>query len=63
MENWTLKGSWKEAKGKIKQEYAVLTDDDLMYEEGKEEELIGRIQKKLGKSADEVKAKLSELLD
>lgn len=63
MKNWTLKGSWKEVKGKLKKEYAELTEDDLMYEEGEEDELIGRIQKKLGKSADEVKAKISELLD
>lgn len=50
-----LKGNWNQIKGKIKQEYAELTDDDLVYEEGKEEELLGRLQKKMGKTKQEVK--------
>lgn len=50
-----LKGSWNEVKGKMKKQYAALTDDDLKYEEGKDDEFIGRVQKKIGKSADEVK--------
>ncbi len=41
-----LKGNWNELKGKIKQQYADLTEDDLKYEEGKDDELVGRIQKK-----------------
>jgi uncharacterized protein YjbJ (UPF0337 family) len=49
-----LKGNWNEIKGKIKQQYADLTEDDLKYEEGQDDELIGRIQKKIGKSKDEV---------
>ena len=57
MEAWKLKtkGSWNEVKGKMKQAYADLTDDDLKYEEGKDDELLGRIQKKLGKTKEEVK--------
>ncbi len=57
MESWklNLKGTWNEVKGKIKQKYADLTDDDLLYEEGKEDELLGRIQKKVGKTKEEVK--------
>lgn len=43
-----LKGHWDVLKGKIKQTYGQLTDDDLMYVEGKEDELIGRIEKKTG---------------
>jgi len=43
-----LKGNWNKLKGTLKQKYAQLTDDDLKYVEGKEEELMGRIQKKLG---------------
>lgn len=43
-----LKGSWNQMKGSLKQKYATLTDDDLSYVEGKEEELFGKIQKKLG---------------
>lgn len=49
-----LKGNWNEIKGKIKQQYADLTEDDLKYEEGKDDELVGRIQKKIGKTKDEV---------
>jgi uncharacterized protein YjbJ (UPF0337 family) len=58
MNRLQLKGSWKEIKGKLKQKYAQLTDDDLTYAEGKEDELIGRLQKKLGKSADEIRSML-----
>ena len=49
-----LKGNWNELKGKIKQKYGQLTDDDLVYEEGKDDELVGRIQKKIGKTKDQV---------
>ena len=56
MESWKLKlsGSWNDIKGKMKQTYANLTDDDLMYEEGKDDEFIGRVQSKLGKTKEEV---------
>ena len=56
MEDWKLKlkGNWNEMKGKMKQEYADLTDDDLKREEGKDDEFVGRLQKKLGKTKDEV---------
>jgi uncharacterized protein YjbJ (UPF0337 family) len=50
-----FKGNWNQIKGKLKQEYGQLTDDDLSYQEGKEDELYGRLQEKLGKSKDEVK--------
>lgn len=56
-----IKGTWFEAKGKLKQKYAELTDDDLLYEEGKEEELYGRIQKRLGKSREEVDQIMEDL--
>jgi uncharacterized protein YjbJ (UPF0337 family) len=49
-----LKGSWKEQKGKLKQKFAVLTDNDLMFEEGKKEAMLGRLQVKLGKSKEEL---------
>ena len=56
MESWQLKlkGSWNETKGKIKQAYADLTDDDLKHDEGKDDEFVGRMQQKLGKTKDEV---------
>lgn len=54
MDKLDLKGKWTEMKGKIKQQYADWTDDDLMYEDGKDEELIGRMQQKLGKTREVV---------
>lgn len=54
MDKLTLKGNWNELKGKMKQANADLTDDDLQYEEGKDDELLGRIQQKLGKTKDQV---------
>jgi len=56
-----LKGAWNQIKGKVKQSYADLTDDDLLYEEGKEDELIGRLQNKIGKSRDEIVNWLNDL--
>ncbi len=56
-----LKGSWNEVKGKIKKEYADLTDDDLMYDEGQDDQLLGRIQKKIGKTKQEVKSWIESL--
>ena len=55
MNKLQIRGTWNEIKGKLKQHYGNLTDDDLAYSEGKEDELVGRLQKKLGKSADEVR--------
>jgi uncharacterized protein YjbJ (UPF0337 family) len=49
-----LKGHWNEVKGKLKQQFSALTDIDLNYVEGKEEELLGRLQQKLGKTKDEI---------
>ena len=49
-----IKGDWNQVKGKLKQQYGQLTDDDLMYEKGKEDELYGRLQKKLGKTREEI---------
>lgn len=56
MESWKLKlnGDWNQTKGKIKQAYGDLTDDDLTYEEGKDDELVGRLQKKTGKTKEDV---------
>lgn len=56
MESWKLKlnGDWNQTKGKIKQAYGDLNDDDLAYEEGKDDELVGRLQKKIGKTKEEV---------
>lgn len=61
MNTTELKGKWNELKGNLKQKYADLTDDDLLYEEGKEDELYGRIQQKVGATKEEIKKMLSEL--
>ncbi|HEY9002794.1 MAG TPA: CsbD family protein [Mucilaginibacter sp.] len=54
MDKLQIKGGWNEMKGKIKKAYGDLTDDDLAYEEGKDDEMLGRIQQKTGKSRDEL---------
>ena len=61
MDKLELKGKWNELKGKIKQSHADLTDDDLEYEEGKDDELFGRLQQKLGKTKDELVAWIRSL--
>lgn len=61
MNTTELKGNWHELKGKLKKKYADLTDDDLLYAEGKEEELYGKLQVKLGKSKEEVKKIIDDL--
>ncbi len=54
MDKLEFKGTWNEVKGKLKQRYARLTDDDLTYAEGKGEEMLGKLQKKLGKGREEL---------
>jgi len=56
-----LKGNWNEQKGKLKQAFASLTDDDLMYAEGKKDEMFGKLQKKLGKTKEELHAIVNAL--
>ena len=53
MDKLEMKGNWNEIKGKLKEQYGDLTDDDLKYTEGQEEQLVGRIQKRLGKTRQE----------
>ena len=61
MNELTIEGNWNQAKGKLKQKYSNLTDDDLTFQEGKEDELYGRLQEKLGKTKDEVKEIIASL--
>jgi uncharacterized protein YjbJ (UPF0337 family) len=61
MEKMIIKGDWNVLKGKLKQLYGSLTDDDLIYIKGKEEELVGRIQKKIGKTKQHVRELISKL--
>jgi len=50
-----IKGNWNTIKGRIKEEYAEVTDDQLLYEEGQEDQLVGNLQKAMGKTKEEVK--------
>jgi uncharacterized protein YjbJ (UPF0337 family) len=59
--NLQIKGSWNEVKGKLKQKYGQLTDDDLTFAEGKEDELLGRLQKRLGRTKDELRAEIEDM--
>lgn len=61
MNETTLKGGWNELKGKIKQAYGDLTDDDLAYADGKEDEMWGKIQQKTGKTKDEINKAVADL--
>jgi uncharacterized protein YjbJ (UPF0337 family) len=56
-----IKGSWNEIKGKLKQKYAHLTDNDLLFVEGKEDELLGRLQKAIGRTKEEISAEIAAL--
>jgi len=61
MNNLRFKGSWNEVKGKLKQKYGELTDNDLTFAEGKDEELLGRLQNRLGRSKDELRKEIEDL--
>ncbi len=61
MDKLELKGGWNELKGKIKQAYGDLTDDDLVREEGKDDELLDKLQQKTGKGRDELVKWINDL--
>ena len=61
MTNLQIKGSWNEVKGKLKQKYGQLTDNDLEFAEGKDDELLGRLQQKLGKSKEDLQREIESL--
>jgi uncharacterized protein YjbJ (UPF0337 family) len=60
MNELQMKGNWNVIKGKLKQAYGELTDDDLAYSEGNEDQLVGRLQQKLGKTRDEIQRAIRE---
>lgn len=60
MNTLEIKGDWNIAKGKLRQKWAKLTDDDLQYVRGKEDELIGRIQKRTGETREAVEKTLRD---
>jgi uncharacterized protein YjbJ (UPF0337 family) len=61
MNSLSMKGNWNEIAGKLKQQFANLTDDDLLFKEGKEEELLGRLQQKLGKTKEVIRELIAKL--
>jgi len=61
MNKTEIKGNWNEQKGKLKQKFAILTDNDLMFVEGKKDEMFGKLQIKLGKTKEELYKILAEL--
>lgn len=56
-----IKGNWNQIKGQLKQKYGDLTDDDLTYTEGKEDELLGRLQEKTGESKEKLKNYIDQI--
>jgi uncharacterized protein YjbJ (UPF0337 family) len=60
MNRLQIKGNWNEIKGKLKQKFADLTDDDLTFAEGQEDEMLGRLQQRLGKSEEEIRRAIEE---
>jgi uncharacterized protein YjbJ (UPF0337 family) len=60
MDHLIIKGTWNTVKGKLKQAYGNLTEDDLTFEEGQEDELLGRLQQKTGKTKEELKKWISD---
>jgi uncharacterized protein YjbJ (UPF0337 family) len=61
MTNLNFKGNWNEVKGKLKQKYGQLSDDDLTFAEGKSDELLGRLQQRLGKSKEDLRREIENL--
>lgn len=61
MNTTELNGNWEEIKGKLKQKFAILTDNDVLLLEGKKEEMLGRLQIKLSKTKEELQKIISEL--
>ena len=61
MTNLQIKGSWNEVKGKLKQKYGQLTDNDLAFADGKEDELLGRLQQHLGTSKEDLRKEIESL--
>ncbi|GAO30805.1 CsbD family protein [Geofilum rubicundum] len=61
MDKLEIKGNWNQIKGQLKQKYADLTDDDLMFAEGQSDELLGRLQEKTGKTREELVKEINSL--
>lgn len=62
MNDLNIKGNWNQIKGKLQQKFGDLTNDDLMFIEGKENELLGRLQNRLGKKKEEVIGEIKSVI-
>jgi len=58
-----LKGKWKEMKGAIKEKWGKFTEDDLTEMEGKEEKLLGILQKRYGYTEDKARKEYNDFID
>ncbi|MCU7695170.1 CsbD family protein [Haoranjiania flava] len=56
-----VRGNWNVVKGTLKQKWADLTDDDLLYEEGKEDELLGRLERKTGETKENINSFIDDI--
>jgi uncharacterized protein YjbJ (UPF0337 family) len=56
-----FKGGWNEVRAKLKQKYGQLADDDLAFSQGKDDELLGRLEKKLGRTKEAIREEIAEL--
>jgi len=63
MEKSEIRGRYNELKGRLKQHYSQLTDDDLLYEEGKDDEFFGRIEQKIGKTKEQLKTLYKDITE
>lgn len=63
MNSLEIKGDWNITKGKLKQKWATLTDDDLQYVEGQHDEMLGRIQKRTGETREAVEKAIKDSCD
>lgn len=58
-----LEGKWEQMRGRVKESWGALTDDDVDRSEGRWDQLVGRIRERTGESVDSIETKLNELLD
>jgi uncharacterized protein YjbJ (UPF0337 family) len=61
MNTSNMKGNWKETAGKLKQKFANLIDNDLLFNKGKKEELFGRLQQKIGKTKEQLRKLIGKI--
>jgi uncharacterized protein YjbJ (UPF0337 family) len=63
MNSDVLEGKWKQLRGKVREEWGELTDDELDQIAGRRDQLIGKIQEKYGYTRDEAESQVDRFLD